>query len=478
MRRLFVLLVALWFVNNGGWVTPIQSALALGCPINIAFGKLLDCNLSVVGEIDSYTFSASGGDVMQSVTVRITGDFNPLVKIVDAGGDVVEGCSRIGNPAKFQCVIPTSGTYRFQIQDSANTRTGGYRIFLQRTNNPGNATAMSYGTVLNGSVNLVGISDAFSFTAERNDLLRARVVRTTGTLKPFIEVWDTNGQLICASPTSLNGFAYTDTCTLPASGQYFLFVTDKDTANTGNFRLFLERFNAPPATTTIEIGTPTVQPIEEVAEFDYYTFAAETNDDINVRLVRTSGLLEPFIGIYTEQGELVCSDNGAEGFAEISTCRMPTTGDYTLLVRDRTLPGDIGNYRLAVQRWNHPANARSLVFEQTTSGAISANAELDAYTFTALENVAVNVLLRRTAGTLAPYVAIRDGAGQIVCFDGSSSVEAEIESCTLLNAGTYSIFVDANNVPASTGDYVLSLSCLEENCGTSVTKLNLPLIQR
>lgn len=478
MRRLYILLLTLGVLSSGGWFSSSHTAVAMGCPQTIGMGDPVDCDISAADEIDSYTFTATAGDVLHSVTVRTTGALNPAVEITDGSGNTVEGCTRIGSPAEFQCTLPQNGTYNFRIRDSSNTNTGSYRIFLQRMNNPGNATAMSYGTVLNGNVDVVGVSDAFSFTADGDDVLRARVLRSTGTMRPIVEVWNTNGQLVCSAEGSVSGFAYTDTCTLPGAGQYFLFVSDEETENTGSFRLFLERFNAPVGAMDIEIGTPLTENIEEKAEFDFYTFAADAGDIFKVRLVRLTGLIETFIGIYDAEGQLVCSDNGSEGFAEILNCGIPETGEYSLLVRANMLPGETGRYRLAMQRLNNPANTQPILFGQTVTDAIEVGGELDVYTFTALSNRTVGLHLTRTAGTLRPYLAIRDAEGQIVCYDSGTSGELEIEACPLTDAGTYSIYVDADDVPESTGDYTLTLLCGEANCGPTILKTYLPIAQR
>jgi hypothetical protein len=137
----------------------------------------------------------------------------------------------------------------------------------------------------------------------------------------------------------------------------------------------------------------------------YTLFTAALDDRILIRATRTSGTLQPNIGVYNASGALVCSAYTGGIMAEISGCTLRSAGQYTLLMDD-TGNTKTGDYMVFLQRFNNPGNAQAIAFGQTLSAAISTISEVDAYTFTAAVDDRILVRATRTSGTLQPNIGV------------------------------------------------------------------------
>jgi hypothetical protein len=130
------------------------------------------------------------------------------------------------------------------MDDTGNTKTGDYMVFLQRFNNPGNAQAIAFGQTLSAAISTLSEVDAYTFTAALDDRILIRATRTSGTLQPNIGVYNASGELVCSAYTG-GALAQINNCTLRSAGQYTLLMDDTGNTKTGNYTLYLECLNAP-----------------------------------------------------------------------------------------------------------------------------------------------------------------------------------------------------------------------------------------
>ncbi len=99
--------------------------------------------------------------------------------------------------------IATGGRHTLLIGDGFNgTYTGGYGLTVQRTNNPGNATAIAFGQTLGGSVSIAGELDSYTFDASAGDKVFLAAGRSSGSVYPKIKLFGPDGSLV--SETSGN----------------------------------------------------------------------------------------------------------------------------------------------------------------------------------------------------------------------------------------------------------------------------------
>ncbi|MBN1658516.1 MAG: pre-peptidase C-terminal domain-containing protein, partial [Anaerolineae bacterium] len=119
------------------------------------------------------------------------------------------------------------------------TYTGSYNVHLQRLNNPGNATALSFGQTLAGSINMAGEMDAYTFAGQAGQSILISMSRTSGNLWPQIRLYDDDGNPV----GSASGSSSADlVVTLSADGTYTILVDDGYNGTyTGGYNLHLEQ---------------------------------------------------------------------------------------------------------------------------------------------------------------------------------------------------------------------------------------------
>ena len=444
---------------------PHASAPAV-CPSSIVFGETIQCSITTGAEADTYTFAATAGDkVLVRMSPAAGGTLFPDVRVY--GPDAAKLCDEYssGTAEIASCSLPSTGTYSILALDDFGTGTGGYELYLQRLNNPGNAVSGAFGHTLSGSITTGAEADTYTFAATAGDKVLVRMSPAAGgTLFPDVRVYGPDAAKLCDEYSS--GTAEIASCSLPSTGTYSILALDDFGTGTGGYELYLQRLNNPGNAVSGAFGHTLSGSITTGAEADTYTFAATAGDKVLVRMSPAAGgTLFPDVRVYGPDAAKLC-DEYSSGTAEIASCSLPSTGTYSILALDDFGTGT-GGYELYLQRLNNPGNAVSGAFGHTLSGSITTGAEADTYTFAATAGDKVLVRMSPAAGgTLFPDVRVYGPDAAKLC-DEYSSGTAEIASCSLPSTGTYSILA-LDDFGTGTGGYELYLQRLN-NPGNAVS---------
>jgi hypothetical protein len=435
-----------------------------------------------------YTFVANAGDVILVRASRETGDLWPRIQLRGPSGGLLQD-EHSPVHVEYTVKVPTGGTHRIQVSDGFDEEgVGTYRLYLQRLNGAGASIALSFGHTAGGMIAQAAEMDAFTFSAEEGDVILTRVSDDSGELWPEVRLYDPAGELLNKKHDPSHAEF---TTTLPAkyyamlpvvmrargslaaqklrpasgasyeatrSGTYTVLVSDGFNGTlTGPYGLYVQRLNDPGNTSGLSFGEIHSSTVLQAAEMDAYTFAGRAGDRVLVGISRVSGDLHSEIRLYDPTGILINTAKDAT-HAE-ATSSLPVTGTYTLLLGDGFWGRGTGEYNLYLQRLNEPANATSLSFGKTVSGAILEAAEMDTYTFSAVGGDQVRVELSRASGSsLWPEVRLYDPGGALIDAD-SDSVSAELIQ-TLSTDGTYTVLCAGGMNATSTGAYDLQLEKL------------------
>ena len=260
---------AVWFVEgNGNRIGRVSFAQP---PQALTFGQTTAASLSAPSEVDTYQFSADAGDVLNAVVTRTAGGFSPDVKVLDASAAVV--CSSGGNcflgyntTEISACTLPSTGTYTVVVRDCGNSGTGDYNLYMQRLNQPGNTSPVSFQTE-SGTLAAPAERDMYVLSARSGAVVDVAVTRTTGGFSPTIAVYDSTGASVCsAAGNCFLGYSTTDTgnCALSAGGTYTIAVDDCGNGGTGSYNLTLTCLTPPcvagPTSTATSTAPPSATP--------------------------------------------------------------------------------------------------------------------------------------------------------------------------------------------------------------------------
>ncbi|MBN1659857.1 MAG: hypothetical protein JXA93_15740, partial [Anaerolineae bacterium] len=261
---------------TGSYKLYVQRLNQPGNALALTFGQTVTGAIPQAAEMDTFTFEAEVGDVILVGMSRTSGSLWPEIRVYNAAGSALGATSgtvhaeltvtafqtwrvylpvvvsghtgaeiAATRPEAVQRVeVTVPGAYTILVGDDYNaTYTGSYNVHLQRLNNPGNATALSFGQTVAGSISMPGEMDAYTFSGEAGDVVLAGMSLTSGSLWPQVRVYDPNGNPVGTA----SGSAHAEVvATLPVDGSYLLLACDGYNGTyTGSYNVHLQRLNNP-----------------------------------------------------------------------------------------------------------------------------------------------------------------------------------------------------------------------------------------
>ncbi len=425
----------------------------LNNPINpptISYGQTVPGTISAPAEMDTFFFSGEAGDQLVA-KMGATSPVYTYLNVFNPDGTKLCGAHNAldSNHVELNCTLTSTGIHTILAGDYDAAESGDYHVYIQRLKNPGNTVPLDFGTTHSDSIDTPVDTDTYTFDAEMNDRILARIASTSSVFSPRMYLYDPDGTRICSLTVT-----FIDSCLIPATGTYTILALDTNNIYTGDYFLYLQRLNNPSNATPISYGQTLLGVITQPAEMGTYTFNGLTNERVFVRMSKAAGVYtRPGIRIYNPDGTARCWTNG-DTIAEIPYCTLYSDGTYTILANDY-YGEDIGSYRLFLQGLNHPGNAIPITSGQTRNGSILVIGEVDTYTFTASSGDHVKLKMERApSDTLWPRITVYDPAGMQVCSAWGYAI-AEITNCALLTTGIYAVFLDDYNYQIHTGNYTI-----------------------
>jgi uncharacterized protein (TIGR03437 family) len=290
-------------------------------PVGAAAAPLGQTQTATIGsaaQSNSYTFSASANDVVDLTMTTTSGNLSPKLRLYSPAGTQVGSANNYacsGSTIELNTVkLPASGTYTVLAGDCADSNTGSYWIYVQRTNNPSGATNLLFGgQVQTGIIASAAQSDSYTFSGSANDGLNFTMVSAKGALSPKIRVYKPDGTLL----GSANNYACSGSTIqlnqvkLPATGNYTLLVGDCGDTNTGNYNLSSQCFGVCPS----PVSTPLPQTI---------TFGAPNNQVMGIVPFALSATASSGLPVtFTSNTTSVCTVSGVTvTMVAVGTCSI------------------------------------------------------------------------------------------------------------------------------------------------------------
>ncbi len=243
--------------------------------------------------------------------------------------------------------LPSTGTYTLLTGDNFGDGIGTFGLFIQRTNNAGNAEPIAFGETKSGAITKPAEIKNYTFEANAGDTIYSRM-SSSWSSGPQIRLYAPNGTQIAVSTSSLTSTATDMTLQLPSTGTYTLLTGDNFGDGIGTFGLFIQRTNNAGNAEPIAFGETKSGAITKPAEIKNYTFEANAGDTVYSRM-SSSWSSGPQIRLYAPNGtQIAVSTSSLTSTATDMTLQLPSTGTYSLLAGDNF--GDaIGTYGLYLQ---------------------------------------------------------------------------------------------------------------------------------
>jgi hypothetical protein len=254
---------ALFFALAGFAASP---AAALVC------GESIESTISVLGEIDTYTFQAAAGDVISvsvggpnrfssfGVAAELRSPSNRIVnfrKLLDQNAN--SPLCNVHLSCETKLPLAVSGTYTLRVFDFGANATGSYSLTLDAVGGAWNGGSnappspvcgsvtdgtrtMACGETVTEELEVHADSDTYTFFADAGDVIGLTSARPAGgTVNPVSALFAPgDGALV---PFDGGNFCEHSSCEsepLPATGVYTLLVVDSGLTHTGPYSLTLE----------------------------------------------------------------------------------------------------------------------------------------------------------------------------------------------------------------------------------------------
>ena len=440
----------------------VVTQLNAPCSANVlSCGTVQEGRVSTVLGLDSYALTLAAGETVAVKIAVLTGSFTPFVEVYDSNGVAVRV---VGLPAEgpsslsFVFTAGSAGTHTVLVRDGdAVSTTAGYSITLVRLNRPCDATAVSCGSVVDGSIPGVMLANAYTLTASAGDIYLLRVLRNdpTAAFRPHFDIYTAQGNRIESLTVNDVGRV---TFTTQADGVYTLIASDSlDRAQTGTYVFSLVRLNRPCNATALSCGAPVTGTLSRPLASSVYTYSATPGESFTVRLMDQTGALQPVLDVYNAQGVAVGS-NVSGSFIGVDVTQ-PAGGTYTIVATDGARRSVAGPFSLALLRTSNPC-AVSPPQGETRSGVITGPAPFTAYS---LPVGAGDSLLVRSASFTPGFSA------QMELYDPSGrrlDSQTFRLARTAAAAGNYTVIVGASG-PRTGGAYAFAWQLLNNPAGTA-----------
>lgn len=461
---------------------------------HITYGSTVTGNINNNTPRVVYAFDGLRGEVI-SIDLRIAGgDLDPVLTVINAAGETVAALDDgqgTRAPSVSSLRIPQSDRYfvivgRFGY--SLGTTSGSYELEIQRVGvSSASGTMLRYGDQIINSISDMNPQLYYSFRAERGDIINARMRRVSGDLDAYLQIVNSSAVVLADNddtPGQTTPFdAEVNGLVIEEDGTYVIIASRYgQTAGTssGNFVLILEEAdnsglgNSPLTAQRLEPGARVEGALTEGRFTQYYTFNAQKDDLISVRMSRTSGLLDSLVAIAdADLEELVSDDDSAGGQnAQIGQYIIPEDGTYYIVATrfDREAGTTVGGYTLELVDLGNafdgiPEGTTRIGYGSTITGVIDETALEAIYAFYGEQGDVITVSMTNVDGDLDPLVSILDSEQRQIASDddGGSGQNANIARFEIPASGTY--YVRATRFsgeppgnPNTTGTYNLTLA--------------------
>lgn len=199
------------------------------------------------------------------------------------------------------------------------------------------------------SNNISGLLEihAYSFTAEKGDILLVRAVRLSGNLAPRIEVFDPDGNQIAAAGNGGKLASIEDRMT-ESDGSYLILVRDLNGNGVGGYSLGLQCVNHPGDFQLLSYEDWLGDNLVNAAEMNVYQFNAAPGDIVILQMIGLDDVLTPFLELFDPAWNRIAeaTDNS---MAVIVNQELIAGGTYTFIASDY-YGDEVGEYLVVLQR--------------------------------------------------------------------------------------------------------------------------------
>lgn len=452
----------------------------------------------ITGRIDEntprivYTMNGSRGAIVRLRLNATSGDLDPVLTLFDPEGRVIfrrddhAGSFNVDTQVTFQ----ENGLYLLVVGRFAyalGTSSGDYELSIERVGiSSEEGSTLQYGIPVTNTISNTQPQVFFTFEAQAGDIVNVSMIRSSGTLDPYVQVVDSERFLI-AENDDMNGSTHNASVQgwlIEETGTYIVVATRYGQAagnSVGSFVLLVEEArnsglgNSQQAPQVIAMNQTLAGELTPGRYERYYVFEGQHDQIISITMERMAfaGQLDGYL-ILTNAGFLPLievDDSAGSSNPRISKFRLPADGIYHIIVtRFGRAAGDTyGEYRLSLVSDGFAFDGIApevprLPYGTSLEDTISNDDPESLFVFWGTEGDKVIIAMDAAAsGNLDPVLELLDANAIRMLRDDDSGFEGNARfEVTLDYTGVYFIratrYEGSGNNNNTTGTYRLTLA--------------------
>lgn len=321
---------------------------------------------------DVYHVDGLRGEVIRFELTTTEGDLDPVLGIFDDSGQLVQFHDDSEGTADVYHDLTMERTGRYfvvvgRFGYSQGRTSGAYELRMTRKGVLSeHGSTLRYGDSVIGTISNTSAEVYYTFQAEQGDILTISMVRSSGTLDPFLRVVDGDRFVVAENDDqhSETRNARIDALIIERGGTYIVMATRYDDSS-GSFVLSIEEAEHSGTGSTrlaplpIGYGESRASTIDHGQIERYYAFQATADDLITIDMARGgSGDLDSYLVLtdsaFTPMAE---DDDSGEGQnSRIVDYRIPADGKYHIIATryDGSAGDTSGEFRLSLDILDDP----------------------------------------------------------------------------------------------------------------------------
>lgn len=452
---------------------------------------------SVTARIDDatprlmYTLSGSRGTIVRIRLVATGGNLDPVLLLFDPSGNLLlSRDDSAGNQnVDLMLTFQENGQYNLVVGRFAyalGTTSGNFELTIERVGvSSDEGSSLQYGIPITNTITNAQPRLFFTFEAQAGDIVNISMIRSSGSLDPYIQLLDANRFLVAENDdaTGETQNAQIQTLIIDSPGTYILVATRYGQASgdsAGSFVLTIDEAsnsglgNSRFAPAGIAFDQTITAELTENRYERFYIFEGQRDQIISVAMSRTqfAGQLDSYLVLTNAsfQPLIEDDDSGDSSNAYIQDYRLPASGLYYIIAtRFERVNGDsFGEYTLTLTDEGSAfasvaTDIPRLVYGTTIEGAITSDDNEVFYVFWGTEGERIIISMDQMTGDLDAVLELLDADELRMLRDDDTGFENNARIDTVLTyTGIHYIratrYDGSTGNSNTTGDYRLSLT--------------------
>lgn len=429
-----------------------------------------------------YYFEGSRGEVMRFVLRVTDGNLDPVLSIFDNTGAVVQNRDDAAGDLMLNTTLPNDGQYYVVVGRfgyGLGSTSGEFELTMERLGiQSDQGSTLRYGVAVTNRITNTQPQLFYTFRAAAGDILNIEMLRSSGTLDPFVQVVDRNRFLIAENDDAFGGEtqnARIENLVIDEAGTYIVIASRYGLAageSVGSFVLRIDEAdnsglgNSRQAPAPVRYGQVIEAPLSENQAERFYRFEGQQDDVITISMDQIGGRIDAELTLYNAGFQPLISDDDSGGGrnARIAQYRLPVSGIFHIRAARSSDDSSLVNgvFRLQINRERGafdeiPPDIPRLLYGTSLQDRISDEDPDSLFVFWGTAGDVITINMTRADGNLDPVLELLDGRQQRMLRDDDSGGggNALIASYTLTYTGVHTIRAMRNG--SGTGSYILTL---------------------